>query len=70
MAIQSYTIYRVVDYVVYEYEPQKFYAKYKNYGQANMQRAGNIIVNRFDRRNKVFEVREMPSEKVLVVDLA
>ncbi|RYR75381.1 hypothetical protein Ahy_A02g010034 [Arachis hypogaea] len=35
-----------------------------------MQRAGNIVVNRFDRRNKVFEVHEMPSGKVLVVDLA
>ncbi|RYR61604.1 hypothetical protein Ahy_A04g018793 [Arachis hypogaea] len=38
--------------------------------EANMQRAGNIVVHRFDRRNKVFEVREMTSEKVLVVDLA
>ncbi|XP_016185463.1 uncharacterized protein LOC107627115 [Arachis ipaensis] len=35
-----------------------------------MQRAGNIVVNRFDRRNEVFEVHEIPSEKVLVVDLA
>ncbi|XP_029150764.1 uncharacterized protein [Arachis hypogaea] len=38
--------------------------------EENMQHAGNIVVNRFDRRNKVFEVHEMPSEKVLVVDLA
>ncbi|RYR73295.1 hypothetical protein Ahy_A02g007649 isoform H [Arachis hypogaea] len=32
--------------------------------------AGNIVVHRFDRRNEVFEVHEMTSEKVLVVDLA
>ncbi|XP_016200115.1 uncharacterized protein LOC107641124 [Arachis ipaensis] len=38
--------------------------------KANMQRAGNIVVQRFDRQNEVFEVREMPNEKVLVVDLA
>ncbi|QHO23522.1 uncharacterized protein DS421_12g364270 [Arachis hypogaea] len=38
--------------------------------EANMQQAGNIVVHRFDGRNDVFEVREMPSEKVLVVDLA
>ncbi|RYR17871.1 hypothetical protein Ahy_B03g062540 [Arachis hypogaea] len=38
--------------------------------EANMHRAGNIIVNRFDSKIEVFEVREMPSEKVLVVDLA
>ncbi|XP_016164395.1 uncharacterized protein LOC107606906 [Arachis ipaensis] len=35
-----------------------------------MQRAGNIVVHRFNRRNEVFEVREMPNGKVLVVDLA
>ncbi|KAL4365298.1 hypothetical protein AHAS_Ahas07G0092100 [Arachis hypogaea] len=35
-----------------------------------MQCTGNIVVNRFDRRNEVFDVREMPSGKVLVVDLA
>ncbi|XP_029148774.1 uncharacterized protein [Arachis hypogaea] len=38
--------------------------------EANMHRAGNIVVHWFDRRNLVFEVREIPSEKVLVVDLA
>ncbi|XP_025664296.1 uncharacterized protein [Arachis hypogaea] len=38
--------------------------------EANMQRAGNIVVHRFDRRNEVFEVREMPNGKELVVDLA
>ncbi|XP_057745636.1 uncharacterized protein LOC130963549 [Arachis stenosperma] len=38
--------------------------------EANMHQAGNIVVHRFDRRNEVFEVREMTSEKVLVVDLA
>ncbi|XP_016195308.1 uncharacterized protein LOC107636302 [Arachis ipaensis] len=34
--------------------------------EANIQRAGNIVVHRFDRRNEVFEVREMPNGKVLV----
>ncbi|RYR59346.1 hypothetical protein Ahy_A05g025209 [Arachis hypogaea] len=38
--------------------------------EASMQQAGNIVVHRFDRRNDVFEVREMTSGKVLVVDLA
>nr|XP_025625156.1 uncharacterized protein LOC112717296 [Arachis hypogaea] len=38
--------------------------------EASMQQAGNIVVHRFDRRNEVFEVREMTSGKVLVVDLA
>ncbi|RYR40083.1 hypothetical protein Ahy_A09g045756 [Arachis hypogaea] len=38
--------------------------------EASMQQAGNIVVHRFDRRNEVFEVREMTTEKVLVVDLA
>nr|XP_029146876.1 uncharacterized protein LOC114924896 [Arachis hypogaea] len=38
--------------------------------EANMQQAGNIVVHRFDRRNEVFEVREMTSGKVSVVDLA
>ncbi|RYR25425.1 uncharacterized protein [Arachis hypogaea] len=38
--------------------------------EPNMQCAGNIVVNQFDRRNEVFEVHEMPSGKVLVVDLA
>ncbi|XP_016206790.1 uncharacterized protein LOC107647191 [Arachis ipaensis] len=38
--------------------------------EASMQQAGNIVVHRFDRRNEVFEVREMSSGKVLVVDLA
>ncbi|RYR30654.1 hypothetical protein Ahy_B01g055404 [Arachis hypogaea] len=33
--------------------------------EANMQRVGNIVVHRFDRRNKVFEVREMPNGKRL-----
>ncbi|RYR26451.1 hypothetical protein Ahy_B02g060685 [Arachis hypogaea] len=31
-AIKSYTISRVVDYTMYESEPQIFYAKYKDYG--------------------------------------
>ncbi|KAL4391387.1 hypothetical protein AHAS_Ahas03G0240000 [Arachis hypogaea] len=31
-AIQSYTISRGVDHVIYESEPQMFYAKYKTYG--------------------------------------
>ncbi|XP_020972520.1 uncharacterized protein LOC110269180 [Arachis ipaensis] len=30
--IRGYTISRGVDYVVYEFEPQTFYAKYKTYG--------------------------------------
>ncbi|RYR40894.1 hypothetical protein Ahy_A09g046636 [Arachis hypogaea] len=90
--IQSYTVYRGVDYVVYESESQTFYAKVQGlwtteayqrrragftfsefatqWVETNMQRAGNIVVHRFDRRNEVFEVCEMPSEKVLVVDLA
>ncbi|RYR73296.1 hypothetical protein Ahy_A02g007649 isoform K [Arachis hypogaea] len=34
--------------------------------EASMQQAGNIVVHRFDRRNEVFEVHEMTSEKVLV----
>ncbi|RYR73291.1 hypothetical protein Ahy_A02g007649 isoform A [Arachis hypogaea] len=31
--------------------------------EASMQQAGNIVVHRFDRRNEVFEVHEMTSEK-------
>ncbi|RYQ97196.1 hypothetical protein Ahy_B08g093213 isoform A [Arachis hypogaea] len=31
--IRNYTISRGVDYVVYEYESQTFYAKFKNYGR-------------------------------------
>ncbi|RYR11961.1 hypothetical protein Ahy_B04g069469 [Arachis hypogaea] len=38
--------------------------------EANMQQAGNIVVHRFDKRNEVFEVREMTSGKMSVVDLA
>ncbi|RYR24259.1 hypothetical protein Ahy_B02g057749 [Arachis hypogaea] len=38
--------------------------------EASMQQARNIVVHRFDRRNEVFEVREMNTGKVLVVDLA
>ncbi|RYR33056.1 hypothetical protein Ahy_A10g047605 [Arachis hypogaea] len=38
--------------------------------EKNMQQAVNIVMHRFDRRNEVFEVREMTSAKVLVVDLA
>ncbi|XP_015966132.1 uncharacterized protein LOC107489877 [Arachis duranensis] len=38
--------------------------------EANMKQAGNIVVHRFDRRNEVFEVRDMASGKVSVVDLA
>ncbi|XP_025663425.1 uncharacterized protein [Arachis hypogaea] len=30
--------------------------------EASMQQAGNIVVHRFDRRNEVFEVREMTTE--------
>ncbi|XP_057740334.1 uncharacterized protein LOC130957497 [Arachis stenosperma] len=37
--------------------------------EASMQQAGNIVVHRFDRRNEVFKVREMTTEKALVVDL-
>nr|XP_025648015.1 uncharacterized protein LOC112742994 [Arachis hypogaea] len=33
--------------------------------EENMQHAGNIVVHRFDRRNEVFEVREMTTEKRL-----
>ncbi|KAL4294130.1 hypothetical protein AHAS_Ahas18G0197300 [Arachis hypogaea] len=33
--------------------------------EANMQRAGNIIVNRFDRRNKVFEVEQLSCRHVI-----
>ncbi|KAL4304718.1 hypothetical protein AHAS_Ahas16G0006300 [Arachis hypogaea] len=32
--------------------------------ETNMQRAGNIVVYRFDRRNEVFEVCEMPSGRI------
>ncbi|XP_057739988.1 uncharacterized protein LOC130957117 [Arachis stenosperma] len=32
-AIKSYTIARRVDYTVYKFEPQAFYAKYKGYGE-------------------------------------
>ncbi|KAL4364914.1 hypothetical protein AHAS_Ahas07G0053700 [Arachis hypogaea] len=32
VAIRSYTISRGVDYVVYEFEPQTFYTKFKTYG--------------------------------------
>ncbi|XP_025661712.1 uncharacterized protein [Arachis hypogaea] len=38
--------------------------------EANMQQTGNIVVHRFDRRNEVFEVRDMANGKVSVVDLA
>ncbi|KAL4304706.1 hypothetical protein AHAS_Ahas16G0005100 [Arachis hypogaea] len=38
--------------------------------ETNMQRAGNIVVHQFDRRNEVFEVCEMPSGRMLVVYLA
>ncbi|XP_020989460.2 uncharacterized protein LOC107470969 [Arachis duranensis] len=38
--------------------------------EVSMQQAGNIVMHRFDRRNEVFEVRKMTTEKVLVVDLA
>ncbi|RYR69030.1 hypothetical protein Ahy_A03g015548 [Arachis hypogaea] len=38
--------------------------------EASMQQAGNIVVHHFNRRKEVFEVREMTSGKVLVVDLA
>ncbi|RYR25164.1 hypothetical protein Ahy_B02g058809 isoform A [Arachis hypogaea] len=69
-AIKSYTVSRGVDYTMYEFEPQTFYAKCKGYGYSrteqeynkNYQRLkerGNIVVNRFDRRNEMFEVREM-----------
>ncbi|RYR32044.1 hypothetical protein Ahy_B01g057027 [Arachis hypogaea] len=80
VAIRSYTICRGVNYNVYEFEPQTFYVKCKTYGcgcdwfirriKAKMQHAGNIVVHQFDRRNEVFEVREMSNEKVLAVDLA
>ncbi|RYR69706.1 hypothetical protein Ahy_A03g016257 [Arachis hypogaea] len=59
-AIKSYTISRGVDYTVYESEPQIFYAKCK----------GNIVVNRFDRRNEMFEVREMQDGSIYSVNLA
>ncbi|RYR61278.1 hypothetical protein Ahy_A04g018425 [Arachis hypogaea] len=73
--IRSFTISIGVDYDVYESEPQTFYAKCKMYGRGCdwLNRASLIrkkVVHRFDRRNEVFEVREMTIEKVLVVDLA
>ncbi|XP_025703401.1 uncharacterized protein [Arachis hypogaea] len=37
--------------------------------EASMQQAWNIVVHHFDRRNEVFEVRQMTTGKVLVVDL-
>ncbi|XP_072077845.1 uncharacterized protein [Arachis hypogaea] len=46
-------------YTFFEFATHRIYA--------NMQRAGNIVVHQFDRRNEVFEVRKMPSGKVLVV---
>ncbi|RYR55582.1 hypothetical protein Ahy_A06g030772 [Arachis hypogaea] len=116
-AIKSYTIYRRVDYTVYESEPQTFYAKCKGYGawcdwliraslirkkgcweirryngkhtctmgtisqdhaktekeyNNNYQRLkerGNIVVNRFDRRNEMFEVHEMQDGSIYTVNL-
>ncbi|XP_015961255.1 uncharacterized protein LOC107485255 [Arachis duranensis] len=35
--------------------------------EANMKQAGNIVVHRFDRRNEVFEVRDMASGKDYLV---
>ncbi|RYR56669.1 hypothetical protein Ahy_A05g022352 [Arachis hypogaea] len=127
-AIRSYTIFRGVDYVVYEFESQTFYAKCKNDGngyngrhtcsigmilqdhskldsntiaeamkplvesnpsiknteahqrkrarftysefttqqiETNMQRARNIVVHRFDRRNEVFKVEQLPYRHVI-----
>ncbi|RYR16010.1 hypothetical protein Ahy_B04g072998 [Arachis hypogaea] len=59
-AIKSYTISRGVDYIVYEFEPQTFYTKCK----------GNIVVNRFNKRNEMFEVRKMQDGSVYTVNLA
>ncbi|RYR67061.1 hypothetical protein Ahy_A03g013302 [Arachis hypogaea] len=85
-AIQSYAITRRVNYVVYECEPQTFYAKCKTYGRrcdwlirasliwkkdrSKYVACMNIVMHRFNRRNEVFEVHEMPTRRVLVVDLA
>ena len=42
-AIKSYTISRGVDYTVYEFEPQTFYAKCKGYGAVLKQRKLSLI---------------------------
>ncbi|RYQ84576.1 hypothetical protein Ahy_B10g103996 [Arachis hypogaea] len=87
--IKSYTIIRGVDYIVYESEPQTFYAKCKGHIGSNFlrrfkapylhklvvntesfRRAGNIVVNRFDRRNEMFEVCEMQDGTIYTVNLA
>ncbi|XP_016200064.1 uncharacterized protein LOC107641068 [Arachis ipaensis] len=36
----------------------------------NLHRAGNIVVNRFDRHNEVFEVHEMDNGSIFTVNLA
>nr|XP_025611844.1 uncharacterized protein LOC112705214 [Arachis hypogaea] len=38
--------------------------------EESFRRAGNIVVNRFDRRNEVFEVREMQDGIIYTVNLA
>ncbi|RYR37088.1 hypothetical protein Ahy_A09g042012 [Arachis hypogaea] len=58
-SIKDYTIRRGVDYWVCEFESTTFYANNKL--QSNQQAAENIQVNLFDRKNEIFEVREMPS---------
>ncbi|RYR69377.1 hypothetical protein Ahy_A03g015933 [Arachis hypogaea] len=68
-SIKSYTISRGVDYTVYQSEPHTFYVKCKGYG-ASFRRAGNIVVNWFDRHNEVFEVREMQDGTIYTVYLA
>ncbi|XP_016171235.1 uncharacterized protein LOC107613655 [Arachis ipaensis] len=38
--------------------------------EESFRRAGSIVVNRFDRRNEVFEVREMPDGSIYTINLA
>ncbi|RYR74558.1 hypothetical protein Ahy_A02g009281 isoform D [Arachis hypogaea] len=38
--------------------------------EESFRRAGNIVVNRFDRRNEMFEVREMQDGTIYTVNLA
>ncbi|RYR07213.1 hypothetical protein Ahy_B05g074524 [Arachis hypogaea] len=38
--------------------------------EESFRRAGSIVVNQFDRRNEVFEVREMPDGSIYTVNLA
>ncbi|XP_025701646.1 uncharacterized protein [Arachis hypogaea] len=61
-AIQSYTISRRVDYVIYEFEPQTIYAKCKTYGRgcdllirvSLIQKKSCWEIRRYNRRHMCF----------------